>query len=56
MSESFLGTRVSRRSIVKGMGGVAAASALGAPLALRTRGAAAQDKVELTIWGNNPEW
>ncbi len=56
MSESFLGTRVSRRSIVKGMGGVAAASALGAPLALRTRGAAAQDKVELTIWGNHPEW
>jgi len=56
VSESFLGTRVSRRSIVKGMGGVAAASALGAPLALRTRGAAAQDKVELTIWGNHPEW
>jgi raffinose/stachyose/melibiose transport system substrate-binding protein len=46
----------SRRSLLKAAGGLAAASALATPFALRGSSASAQDEVNLTIWNNHPEW
>lgn len=58
MSESFDRARLalSRRTLLKATGGLAAASAMASPLALRGIGALAQDEVDLTIWNNHPEW
>jgi raffinose/stachyose/melibiose transport system substrate-binding protein len=57
MSKNVDHLRLSRRSLVKATGGLAAASAVAGPLAnLGLRSASAQDATTVSLWGNHPEW
>jgi ABC-type glycerol-3-phosphate transport system substrate-binding protein len=56
-SPESVALRLSRRGILRGAGGLAAAAAIAGPLGgLRPTGALAQDEVTISIWGNHPEW
>ena len=56
MFEAIIHSRLSRRSVMKRAGAIAAATMNGGPWVVRSRGVAAQDTVTVTIWGNHPEW
>ncbi len=46
---------LSRRRMLQGAGGLAAVAAFG-PMTFNLSPAAAQEAVEVTMWGNHPEW
>lgn len=47
---------LNRRRLLQAAGGLAAVAAAGPLGGLRTSPASAQDAVDLTMWGNHPEW